>query len=73
MAKDNPPIEMRSTGVYPEGHAKAGQSTGYKVTTTFNPRSEGAKANGGKMKEMRKFDPMIQKHVMFKPGKISRG
>jgi len=38
--------------------------TGYFYTTTKNPRAKTEKL------ELRKYDPVARKHVMFKEGKI---
>ena len=59
-------IKLVSTGVYPEGHAKAGQKTGYFYVTRKNPKSERTQE---KM-EFNKYDPMIRQHVPFKEAKI---
>ncbi|MDD9911899.1 MAG: 50S ribosomal protein L33 [Alphaproteobacteria bacterium] len=59
-------IKLVSKGVYPEGHAKAGQKTGYYYVTKKNPKSERTQE---KM-VFRKYDPMIRQHVEFVEAKI---
>jgi ribosomal protein L33 len=73
MAKANPLIELRSTAPHPDPvRAAKGDTTGYKYHTSFNPKSLNMQAKGGKLK-LRKYDPVVKKHVMFEQGKISRG
>ena len=59
-------IRLVSTGVYPEGHEKAGQKTGYQYITRKNPKSERTQ---DKM-SFRKYDPCLRQHVEFKEAKI---
>ena len=59
-------IKLVSTAVYPEGHVKAGQKTGYYYVTKKNPKSERTQEKMA----FRKYDPCIRQHVEFKEAKI---
>jgi len=59
-------IKLESTAVYPEGHPKAGQKTGYYYVTTKNPKSQ----NTTEKLMFRKYDPCIRQHAEFKEMKI---
>jgi large subunit ribosomal protein L33 len=59
-------IKLESTGVYPEGHAKAGQKTGYYYVTKKNPKS----LNTTEKMLFSKYDPCLRQHVEFKETKL---
>ncbi len=59
-------IKLESTAVYPDGHAKAGQKTGFYYVTTKNPKSQ----NTTEKFLFKKYDPCIRQHAEFKEVKI---
>jgi large subunit ribosomal protein L33 len=59
-------VKLESTGVYPEGHEKAGQKTGYYYVTTKNPKSQTTTEKF----TFKKYDPKIRQHVNFVEKKV---